>query len=75
MFSENTKKLYSRDSQGCTFCCSWTWQHIRVTQVVLALRALRDQEELLRLGTVRGHERPLVKVQHQLQLMSQDLRT
>uniref|UniRef100_A0A8C6GA47 L-lactate dehydrogenase A chain n=1 Tax=Mus spicilegus TaxID=10103 RepID=A0A8C6GA47_MUSSI len=32
----------------------------------------RGHTEKLRLGTVRGHRRPLVKVQPQLQLMAQD---
>ena len=26
VFSKSTKKLWSRDSQGCTSCCSWTWE-------------------------------------------------
>jgi hypothetical protein len=34
----------------------------------------RDHAEQLRIGTVRGHGRPLVKVQPQLQLMAQDRR-
>ena len=45
-----------------------------VTQVVLASREWRYHGEQLRLGTVRNHERPLVKVQPQLQLMAQDWR-
>jgi hypothetical protein len=40
-------------------------------QVVLVLVA---HEEQPRLGTVRGQERPLVKVQPQWQLMAQDCR-
>ena len=42
--------------------------------MVLVLKAWRGHEEQLRLGTVRGHGRPLVKVQPQLQLMAQDWR-
>ena len=38
---------------------------LRITQVVLVLKAQRDHGEQLRLGTVRGQERPLVKVQAQ----------
>ena len=33
---------------------------------------MKGSAEQLRLGTVRGHGRPLVKVQPQLQLMAQD---
>jgi hypothetical protein len=40
--------------------------------VVLVLKARRCNEEELRLGTVRGHGRPLVQVQPQLKLMAQD---
>jgi hypothetical protein len=40
--------------------------------VVLALNVWRGHEEQLKLVTVRGHGRPLVKVQPQLQLMTQD---
>jgi hypothetical protein len=40
--------------------------------VVLVLKAGRGHEEQLRLGTVRGHGRPLMKVQPQLQLMAQE---
>ena len=42
--------------------------------MVLILKAWRGHAEQLRLGTVRGHGRPLVKVQPQLQLMAQDRR-
>jgi hypothetical protein len=42
--------------------------------VVLVLKAWRGHAEQLRLGTLRGHGRPLVKVQPQLQLMAQDRR-
>ena len=42
--------------------------------MVLVFKARRDHEEQLRLGTVRGHGGPLVKVQPQLQLMAQDRR-
>jgi hypothetical protein len=42
--------------------------------VVLVLKACRDPEEQSRLSTVRGHRRSLVKVQSQLQLMTQDLK-
>jgi hypothetical protein len=37
--------------------------NIQVNQVVLVLKAGRGHEEWLRLGTMRGHGRPLVKVQ------------
>jgi hypothetical protein len=40
---------------------------VRVTQVVLVLKAWRSHGENLRPDTVRGQERPLVKVQPQLQ--------
>jgi len=40
--------------------------------MVLILKARRGHEEQLRLGTVRGHGRPLVKVQLQVKLMAQD---
>jgi hypothetical protein len=42
--------------------------------VVLVLKAEGGHEEQLRLGTVGGYGRPLMKVQPQLQLMSQDRR-
>jgi hypothetical protein len=42
--------------------------------MVLVLKTGRGHAEQLRLSTVRGHRRPLVKVHPQLQLMSQDRR-
>ena len=42
--------------------------------MVLVLKAWRGHGEQLRLGTIRSHGRPLVKVQPQLQLMAQDWR-
>ena len=42
--------------------------------MVLVLKAGRGHGEQLRLGTVRDHGRPLVKVQLWLQLVAQDLK-
>lgn len=45
---------------------------VSMSQVVLILRARRGHGELLRLGTVRAQERPLMKVQPQWKLEAQD---
>lgn len=47
---------------------------VRVTQMVLALKAWESHGEQLRLGTSRGQERPLVKEEPQWQLKTQDRR-
>jgi hypothetical protein len=39
VFSDSTKKLCARDSQGYTLTCSWNWSCVRITQVVLVLKA------------------------------------
>ena len=46
-----------------------------VTQVVLVLKAKRGHGEHLRLGTLKGQRKPLVKMQPHLQLMAQDWRS
>ena len=46
--------------------------HCKSDEVVPIVKAKWGDEELLRLGTVRGHGRLLVNAQPQLQLMSQD---
>jgi hypothetical protein len=51
---------------------SQTWSCVRVTQVVLILKAWRGHGEQLRLGTVRGRERSLLKVQPQRQWSPQN---
>lgn len=45
---------------------------VKVTQVGLALKAWRGHIKPLRLGTVTGQKRPLVKVQPQWELKTQD---
>jgi hypothetical protein len=58
VFSESTKRLCFRYSQDFTSCCSRTWLYVRITQVVLVLKAWRCPEEQLRLSTERCHGRP-----------------
>jgi hypothetical protein len=70
-FSESTKKLCSRDSQGCTYCYSCTFQCLRVTQLVLVLKGWRGHEEQLRLDSMRGHGRSWVKMESYLQFTAQ----
>ena len=45
---------------------------VRVTQVVLVLKAERSHGEQLKLGTVKGQEKPLAKVESELQRKSQE---
>jgi hypothetical protein len=68
----NTQKLCSRECQGLSYhLLAAELESVRVTQVVLVLKAGRGHREQLRLGTVRSQGRPLMKVQPQWQLETQ----
>ena len=68
VLSESTKKLCSRDSQCCT--C------VLLMDLIMSKNTTGGGYwySIIYIGTIRGQGRPLVKVQTQLHLMSQDWR-
>lgn len=57
---------------GLDFMRAVRLNSVRVIQVALVVKACRDHEKRLRIDTVKGKKRSLVKVQSQWQLKAQD---
>ena len=66
------KMTVFQEQPGLDFMRAVRLDSVRVTQVALAVKACRDHGKQLRIDTVKGKERSLVKVQSQWQLKAQN---